>query len=580
MHSFSELDLFTSKTIVGNAKPEYFEENHDFYKGDHWRKGDGFSDPVPPPANAISTTVVKGIQRIFVAANHVRECTKRRTDGVLARAPKWEFVRRVSNKERSESNSETHEDLALPDITLPMRTWWEMRDVHTVIKDAITEASLSDDAVLRIYIPPGRLSEGQTLDVDTPEEALEHIYVDVLSLEQATVYTDRWSMREVGIALFAGPKYGDPVPENGQRALVSDYAEVTYVTKEGMTVHRLVFSDGREAQQASYDLGGRMLMINVGKILLITEQIRALQRAINTTLTHMALNNRETNFQQRIYLNAQPPGTIEVDKETGQITVKVEQFERGADTDQFIKGVEVEHIDGDVEVLTPDLKVINPTDPRGYTETIAEYRRNLYREGKQLHIELIKDATSTGEARQQAVADFTQDLVDVKKVADKVGKWILETVWAMAVQLATGKVIDDDIKAQFDSLITIGPIANDLRRILVEENKAGLKSRLTAISESGVENPEEEMRRIADDIEYKLLIAELRAKAIGAFTNAGVDLESAARLIGMNEEEIKVLIQVDTDRLELFQTNGQQNDGDEEDSEEEGEVVGADQEAA
>ena len=536
MRKFSELSASDARGLINT--PEHFQENEDFYNGEHWRDGEGFADTIPPPASLASQTIKKGIARIFVSENIIREIVKRRTDGVMARTPKWEFIRAEPGTESSEARQEIQDD----EISIPMRKWWNTREIHNLMKEAIRISSLHGCAVLRIYIPPALLPEASggavSVRFSSIEEALDLIYIEVVAPDRAVVHTDPYSMQQVGAVHFESPSFTDVVSRETAEGIFEDsfgdFAELTYLD-DGETVHAIVFDAG-ERKQVEYDLRGRLLMYCTKNALLVTEQIRQLQRTINTTLTHMAFNNRETNFQQRVFFNGQPPGSVVKDPDTGEDRFVVEVVERGANRDLWVKGLETEDSEGSVRLESPSMEVIDPSDPNGYIRSIAEYRRGLYREAKQLHIELIKDATSTGEARLQAIADFVQDLLDMKEVADPIGRWVLETVYALAQNLA-GRPVHRDVKADFSTVINVGPIPQEVRRVIVEEVKAGLKSRFTAMTEIGIEEPETEMQRIRDDISYRLELLKLKVEIYDSLLASGIGEEAARIMAGFTDEE-------------------------------------------
>ena len=553
MISFDKISVSDAKSLL--SVPSYYDENRAFFDGDHWQKGKGFADKIAPPDAAEFTVVKEGLERIFVPENHIREIVKRRTDGVLARTPRWEYVR------KSDDPDTPREDLLLPKVTTPVKKWFADREAHSKLKDLIDEGSLQSTGMLRLYIPPARL--GDIDNIRSPEEALDLIYVDVVQRSVGKVYTDTFAMRDIGVINFRGPAFTDVVSAetntSQNQSRLGEYVEVTYVNPDtGRTQHKLLFNDERPEQSTDYDLGGRLLMYEIDEMLLISEPIKQLQRTINTTRTHMALNNRETNFQQRIFLNAQPPGTVIVDPETGKKTLQVEAVPRGADKDMWIVGVEQERMDGSPEYKDPRLEVINPTDPRGYIESAGELRRGLYREAKQLHIELIKDATSTGEARMQAAADFEQDLNDVKGILDAAGKWLLETVWMLAQNLA-GKTPDNEIEADFDCHITLGPVPVERMRAQIELKTARLMSTYTAMNRNGIINPEAEMQRIRDEETYQLEIKKLKIEVLSVLQRAGIETEQAAELAGFSPDERKLLVEVEVDEegIDAGQRNGQ-----------------------
>lgn len=551
--TFETLDAAGAHSRIESVA--FWSENDLFFEGDHWQDGKGLADTLPPPDFFATQTVKSGLARIFTSENHIKECVNRRVNGVISLPPQINVTSPKIQEKANESigsggvqgQLKTVPDLEdegqrIMKIRSALSNWFVEKGMLDVIGEAIENACLHDRAMFRILVPEGVL---ESLSTSDPVEALDAISVEVLSASQSVTIEDPRTRAKCFIYAFDDEVTTDPVDPNRDDK-TNEYvqrAEVSYVdTTTGMTVLKAL-ATGEDDDIAKIPLRGCETMYEIDNLLLITETVRSQQKAVNTTRTHMVHHNKATDFQQRIFLNAQPLGTEILDPDTGDRVLVTEDTTRKPDTDLWLHGTEEETADG-VRVKDPSVIIHEPGSVQRFLDSEGQSRRGIYRDCHQLHIELSDDSTSTGQARIQAMADFHQDLKRVKRKTDKAGRWMLKTVWALAEYLA-GVETSSDLRFTFSSTVTLGQIDTDSRRALVEENNAGLISRESAMMERGIESPLAEMQILESDPSYRLKRATDIANIIKILTDAGSSLESAAGFAGLSDKQIEDLIQIE-----------------------------------
>lgn len=488
---------------------------------DHWQGGKGFVAPLPKNAHPLHGVLVSGYKNAFVTENIMGEMTQRRKNGNLGKMPDFRFEFEGLTAEDEEEEGVVLEDEQGTPIEVPadviakrerlkqlnewVKGWFEDKRALNVLRKFHEGLSAGAKCYMRMYVPASRFektvenSDGTTsvlheFKVDSPEDALNNIYVECVDRQQANLVVHKGTMRQVGIIAFESEAGSiDALGQGSGGAL--KWAEITYVDPEtNLTKVRVVYSDDRDPVEISADLGGRLILFEGNESLYLNEGIRSNQKDLNTTRTQLRIANDHTVLNRIIVTNAQPPTMEEVDASTGKKRLVVGE-ETGPGKVTHLAGYKFTGEDGKIYITNPDVHEIEPPDNEGIIRSLNESRSALYRLGKQGHMLMAGDATSSGEARIQAQADFIMDLVNVKSIIDEAGRWMIETLWAFANHLANTKV-DEGLHVVFDSRIDPGHISEGLRRHIIERVGKGLLSKRMAMSLLGTDDVEAELRQI------------------------------------------------------------------------------------
>ena len=517
---FDRYALRKVQAIVATRKNDQAEINLKFMNGDHWQEGAGWVGPSATAAGAeVNNLTLTAIKQFFVSHNVVAELTNRHVAGVLGRELHWAFtvkrplaMKEVTDPETEqvtmEKESPTPEEQALIDEAEAVMTeWWDKREAPEILQTLLEAALNAKRGVLRLFVPPGMRDENGNLPTLELAECLNYIWLqhlgsneDTLDLQfpSATVYTDKHSRRQVGIFVY------DEVPEeqaddDGLLVLGPDEAittqqraELTYLDGNGDTVLRVINNLGNVEDPVTLPLGGRLLMYEMTRRWLITPQIVSQQKQLNMTKTMKGRNAVQGGFLERTFFNVQWPG--KTDPNTGDFVPTPLRVGPGFMTS--LQGVVAEGEEGKQIPLNPSVTYKDPVSPQTFIDTEESDYIAMLQEGNQLHYALSGDGRVSEESRKQAREAFRQDLqYSAGKVA-ATGRWVLETVLALAAYFAGRGGEFEGLRAYVQPRIDSGPVSPDDMRVAKEMKEAEIWDLETAQSATGVEDVDAVNQRI------------------------------------------------------------------------------------
>jgi hypothetical protein len=201
----------------------------------------------------------------------------------------------------------------------------------------------------------------------------------------------------------------------------------------------------------------------------------------------MGRNVDTAAFTEVTYANAERPGVWVNDPldPTGR-RFEPAVLNLGPGHRLWLRGLETEQ-----GYTTPTMNVRQPTDPAAFTATADYLVYTAYREARQLHALIAKDATASGESRRQAAADFVGSLGSTARAVEGLCRWLLTVTHRLAYAL-TGGVAPSNVRAVVRCQIGgVTPTVEEIREAR-EGVAAGLLDRSTYQSRAGVDDPEAE----------------------------------------------------------------------------------------
>lgn len=526
------------KAEADKSKKAGAADNLQFFAGQHFGpndNGDYWTGPRPVDAN--NPAALANIKKEFASKNAIRESVKGHRDGVVSREVEWSFgVRRALGKkgeivggiELSEDEKPNSEEAArIREIIAATTVWWNDNRILKTIREATDKLLLTGRSALRIYVPPTDLivdEETKELRIpDAPdlESALRHIYLLTPEYDQCAVFRDDVSMREIGI--FAIEEDGqsrveltfldaDPKSETfGQtvvRKLIKDKNKAATPNTPKSSVVQSVFSeetpDKPGVQTITLALNGHLTMFEMKSDALISEQVRQSNKSLNKAKTLRGHNLNMAGFREKEYLNIDMPGVLEDDpRRPGGKKFIPDPIQRGASITNTWAGLTYTDDAGTKHVANPTIHESEPSPVNVFIESERADYQDVMEETGQSHKLMAGDATASGESRIQAKATFGTSLLDTKGEVDSLVRWILETVATYAAVFTKQAERYNDLRANADCRIDVGPVLPDEVRILMDlaDKKIISRARLQRIV--GVEDTEAEDTAILAD-EQKL----------------------------------------------------------------------------
>ena len=520
------------------------EVNRKFYEGDHWQDGKGWIGPAPSRGEDGFQEAMAAIEKGFTSKNIIAEVVDRHTGGIIGREPSWGLTLREPPEldDNGDPVDPADADQALiAEAEAALTEWWDERGVHGKFQEAVATLLWAQRSMLRLYIPRGLLEEapsgngeGSTTVVrasDLPE-ALGKLYLDHPEARAAATWEDPDTKRKVAIFLYERA----PEAEGGEP---EELAELVYLDEDrDNTIIRTV-SKGEGDQEWPLKFSGRLPMEEMSRKGLITEQVRQGQRAHNLALSMIPRNVTTGGFLEQVLLNAQMPGHWEKD-ESGQPKRFVPaDYKRGPGMVNFIRGIETgTDAQGNVVLTDPQVYDREPVPVTPSVEAKRSHYADILDEVDQVHVLLSSEAVS-GRSREQARADYEASLRLSQSHVERAGRWVIETALAMAESfLGSPGKYTEKLRATFTCHVHLGPVSPEERKQNGDDMKAGIVSRETAMSKSGVQDVDAELERMRRDDTARIDMARRRGEAVKAWTDAGAGLREAAVATGLSEEEV------------------------------------------
>lgn len=525
-------DTWTVKEIeeaLKKVNPEYIKRNRLYFEGDHWQNGDGWIGPLPLPT---STTVdgynitLELIKKGFSSRNVIAEVVERHASGVLGKEPSWGLTLIRPLKENEEPNPT--EQALIDEAHALLTEWWDKRKILTYLQERCYALLYAKRSPLRLYVPGGLLEpDGSVAAADLRDALLTYIFPSQPLVEQATVYTEPTTQRDVGIFSWL-------VEDKTQYEIV--YAHPVDPT---ITVIRTFAEAGEKRYELPYN--GALTMYEMKRQLLITDQVVQNQKAVNLAVSVMPRNVVSAGWLERVILGGQMPGKWEKDA-NGKDIFKPEPYITGPGTTNFIAGQETEDDDGKVKAIAPSVVYREPIPIDAAKGAEREHYTIILEETDQAHALMDGDGTPSGRSREQARADYEASLLLSAAPVAEAGRWILTAALHMAEGLS-GSVgrYTSQLRAYFEPVIDTGPASADERMANREDYKEGVISRETAMVRNNVTDTAAEIERINAQPGANLELIARQAEIMVPLTSAGLSLEGAAELVELSPEQIAII---------------------------------------
>jgi hypothetical protein len=443
-----------------------------FFEGDHWQETAGFIGQLPPASLPGAAQIKEDIRKAFVSENVIQEIIETHVGGILGREPLWSFLKGPDDPEAA--------------VGELLTDWWNERKALRDLQRSAEMLILEGIAVKRLFFPKGRIPATGELSASDLTGALDYIYFETLTSDVAGVFTDPDTQFQIGIYLFEEKDAEGNVEDN--------CAELSYLNEEGETVCRVVKDRGAPEEFGPYRLGGRLLLHEMKRRPLITEQVQSTQRALNLAHTMMMRNVNMAGARERTVINAQPPKKpkrIQDSSNPAAVKEVLEPgtYETGGGAVMFLMGYPVRNERGDIVGYTnPNVSISDPAPVDVFVKTRDHYYAAMLSQCHQRHVLITGDATSSGRSREQARAEFERSLKETKTVVDAAGRWELETVLRLAAQLSNSTDKYLALRADFNCLIDSGDVDPEKARLVLDLRKPGGPSNMPLISDETARN--------------------------------------------------------------------------------------------
>ena len=543
------------RELVTETKHKDVDINRLFIDGDHWQSGAGWVGPKGQPGEDGYSEMIAELERGFTSSNRIEEASERHASGVVGREPAWGMTTREALAEDEEiGESEQNE---IDEKEAATTAWWNERGVLEKLHEAVMNILWGRRSVLRLYVPSGlrEMKEPAGTERTLASIMLRMIHLDVISPENGTVHYDPATKRAMGVVLMKNEED-------------EDVLETSYINEAGQTMIEVVTGDVVDASEP-LELGGRITMFELTRRMLITEQVRQLQRAHNLALSVIPRNLTTAGFLATTLINAQMPGEWELDPETREpIRFIPARLRHGSGMMTWLEGIETsDPITGKTVLATPDVKYRDPVDVSPTVDAERATYRTLLEEVQQAHILMSSETDVSGRSRVEARKDYESSLKLTRPVVERAGRWLIETVIVFAEQLlAAGSPSSlERLRCDFNARLDTGTTTPEEREQNNRSVKAGTLPLEYAIAGEGVDDVDAALAIINSQSGVVLDELKYRAEIVKILTDAGASIEAAAEVAGMDPEMVVLL------KASAFMGDPEGRGGEEEEDEDEDE---------
>lgn len=541
-----------SLRMAERIDPKDYEENYKFVeKHDHWQDAHGWLGPTGgTEPNAIRTRTVLGVKRQFTPVDGIGEVLGRQTNGILKTEADVRFppLKEIPTDEFGhETEAGKKERARLEKASAEKRgqlsAFWDRVKFWKKAREAVRRSRYAGRATLRVWVPGIHLTDDGVLPTGlTFEQALAKIEIEAPEPDQAAVWIHPKTRQPYAIYRT--------VDEKGK-----EVAEV-WTSVDGKTMMRTVTA-GRGAGEPAIevDIGGRLPIIEMEADILITGIVRQQQRRLNMFESNLVRVGEMAAFPERYVSNAEDVGVWDKSKPDYPTKSQVWKGETyylhteprtlGASIVTELRGFPYKTDSapqgGGMGFTTPQVTFKEPTDPRYAIDAAWHARRTILEQCHQGHVLTNTEAAPSGYSREQARADYEDDLMNLRAPVEGMLRDTIAVVFALAA--AMSNEVGDFLKTyriEVNVTIDSGPLSPDERRAIVEEVKAGLMSKTTALAKLGHDDADAEMDRIDESPLGRLAILKERMAVLNEMTRA-FDLAAAAKFVGFSDAEIALL---------------------------------------
>lgn len=552
MADFTKWGLDDADKAIADAVAAITRDGYDANKAfveadDHWQEGKRWVGP--QGTDATRATVLERVERQFTPRDAIGEVIDRVANALLKTEPAIDFVP-VDLRPGAEPTEAQHNEAAA--MVAKISDWWDGVQLWERARKAVKRSRWSGRGALRLWIAPGQLEragdeDNQVLRLPAGlqfEDALQRLQLSAPAPDAAHVYTDPDTQRQVGVYLFERDK--------------EKFAELWYVDGE-RTVLRVVSqsrgADGSEAEDVAeeyaVEMGGRLPIAEMAADLLITETVRRQQDRLNFFESLMVRVGESAGFPERYTTNAEKHGIWLTSAPTDEPALATKVFNGqtwylhavprtlGSAITTDLIGIITDEKAG--TRATPGVTFKEPTDPAYAIKASRHAYQTILEECNQAHILIAGDATASGVSRQEARADYEDDLSNTKTPLEGLIRVILEAViaWAAAMSNdANAKTFLQRYRCSVDLHVNSGPITPEEMQQNNQNMKDGVLSQETAMSLNGVEDVAAELSRLHAQPESQLALRKEQIGIMQQLVLAGASWEAAAKVALVNDTEL------------------------------------------
>jgi hypothetical protein len=519
---------------------------------DHWQRGLLW---VGPRGSAdVESMVLARVRPMFVPDDAVGEGLRNVANGLTEREATIEAVS-LTEPEAPETpvpdpvppsarTPETGEDEATTMMTRLSR-WWDRVHFDSVLRLAIQRQQWGRRGVLVLRVPPSKLVNGALPTGKSPEDALDLIEVDCPLPADAGVVK---APDESSVAIVKLAKVDD----------TQDQRFLTWRVEGDTTIARVIGDAANtQAPETRHAMRGRVPVVEMRGDLLVTPPVIRMQALLNFITTVIGRVVETAGYAQTYTGNAEKEGIWTLEKPASPPLKETDWagqhwFLRaiprtvGSGVQVDLVGLEQPVVDARGTVvgktnLTPTIERFEPVDPAFATGAAERVRARLFKMMHQGHLAGTATAEASGEAYEQARAQFESYLNDLRHLVEALIRDTLEALLALGGLMAPelGAFLDR-FRLQATIRVDTGPLTAAEQQNIIALRDARIISQATAMARARVEDAQAEMDAILADPSVQADVSLKQAQTYSAWIQ-NTSEAIAGWLTGLRPDQVTAL---------------------------------------
>lgn len=445
--------------------------------------------------------------------------------------PRTQAEADLAAKKLSDLEKQMKENEFLDEIETLLGEYWNTEGLAEIMISAFEHRLAGGRGALHVYLPRKfrkviKLDSGETVsavNVEDIQAAFKALKVEFVKPEQARMLDDEGDK-------FTVLRY--EIRDDYDTEQKTKVIEFSFVDDEGMTfigvlkenssTSGLPAAGSSELSQA-IDLDENTTLFEMVGEPYITEQVFKLNQGVNLALTCGGFNIVDNGFGEMVLTNVdlETETVPDPDAENGVREVPKRIIRGGGAVNNFT-GVSTVNLEtAQEQILTPGVHFREPSSMQTFMDGKDMYYSAALEELGQKYALISGDATASGEARIQAMADFYLRVRKYKSEVDRVGGWLLTTLLRFASVLCGRQEEFKNVSVIFDSKIKIGNFSASERDTVLKMQAAGVISMETCRVLLEIEDPKLEEELILKEKEKEALMTPMPVQTVPVPSNNG-----------------------------------------------------------
>lgn len=563
----AELDATIVRELGSEAA---YEANHAYIElRDHWQESKGWIGPLGD--EAVRQQMLASIEPQFIQNEVCNEAVDRKVRALHKVPPR--VLMPPTDPAGDDGAPSDDQARKAEDLERVIQAWLRRVKASQKTRDALRAQTWASRGLLQVrptpqayestQIPEGvdgeetdQQARALRTDVSDLEEALSLISFQHIETQHGMVHQGE-DERETAILTWE-----EDIEEAGKkRTLIHiELWRVTDTESGTVQLRKIIVEKGQNKRPEDYDetfdlpLDGVLPVSEIRGKLLMTHGARKQQQRLNFYESILVRLGETAGFPERVYINAATEGIWSKTKPSNGIAHSTKegpdgtwyliptQRTLGAGVSTELRGMTYpKNETGEKAITTPTVQRFDPVDPSYAIKAVEHGRSMLLSNMNQGHLAQTSRGESSGEAYEQARADYVDDLEETAEHMERCLEQLITCALAFAKLLGVPESELEGHRVSVQAEVRAGAASAESKRANSEMVEKGLMTKRGAMLSNGVTDPDASLLEIAESEETRLSMIERKAAVAQQLSAAGASIQGAALAAGFAPEEAEAM---------------------------------------